>query len=98
MTREQLIKYWNPARSAVFGRIVEEEDRYQATLQLASLLGVYYPRPEYWHEVPFTQELKRSLELIVSSNGHTIIKMLEVKRGHSVEKGTSATVSHDADC
>lgn len=83
MTKEEIEKYWYPARSVV-GRVLHppvENDNasYTYAMLLADLLDLNYPTPNYATSIQLTDKLKSKLEMIAGPHGEAIIKAMVAK-------------------
>lgn len=78
MTEDDCEDYWWAAADCLFPDIPKL--KYNRSAALAKLLGIDYPRMNYWQVLELTPELKNRLMMLRGAHGKTIRKAMEVKR------------------
>lgn len=70
---------WRAASQMLFPR---ENRSFDASVELAKLLGIEYTRICQYQEIEYTPEIKYWLRLLASPHAKTIAKILEAKNGN----------------
>lgn len=78
MTDDEVIEYWVPARKNFDGP-GGHFDPIVGSKKLAAVLGLIYPRPNYWEEIFLTDELKFKLRLLSGPHWRTVLKIKEIR-------------------
>lgn len=79
MTEDEVIEYWIPARKNLDDPDGWRFDPVTGSKKLAAVLGLIYPRPNYWEEIALTDELKSKLRLLSGPHWRTVLKIKEVR-------------------
>ena len=75
MTFAEFQQYWGPARNRIF-----PSKTYQSP-NLARLLGLDYPRPRHWVNIPMTDKLRNQLLALAGPHSDTVQKILKIRQG-----------------
>lgn len=78
MTEDEFEEYWLEPRN-LFDP--ETQDGTKSSKKLAALFGIDYKHAKFWMNITLTEDMKRTLKLLVGPNRHTIIKAMEARRG-----------------
>lgn len=94
MTHEEGMQYWRPAAKKVLPLVSHPEkpewhnnpvyfwkgSKLAESIALANLLGLPYPKSEWFEQIELTSELKTTLTALVGPYSHIIVKMLEARK------------------
>lgn len=78
MTKDDCEEYWWDTADCLFPDIPQLG--YNRSAALAKLMGINYPRMNFWQELELTPELKNKLMMLRGAHGKTIRKAMEAKR------------------
>lgn len=94
MTSEEATQYWRPAAKKVLALVSHPKkpewhgnrayfwtgSKLAESIALANLLGLPYPKSEWFEQIELTSELKTTLMALVGPYSHIISKMLEARK------------------
>jgi hypothetical protein len=79
MTENEFEEYWRKPRDLFEPG---SDNGTKSSKRMAALFGIDYKYARYWLNIDLTEDMKRTLKLLVGPNRHTIIKAMEARKGH----------------
>ncbi len=77
MTSDEVHEYWIPAK-AMFRKT--NRDSFEASTELAKVLGLEYPEYQYWQHIELTDELKVKLRALASPHRVALLKVMQIRQ------------------
>ena len=74
MTREEFCTLWCAARNTFFGKTIKD------SRELSALLGVEYPRVQYYEVMPYDDRMIAQLQALLGPHGKTMLKVIEARK------------------